>query len=468
MIRPDSRGRPSTVVVGFLSTLALLAVLLFPARASATDPVTRIPRTEDGPGIKVGERTTFHPGFALSIGYDSNIFWRAPNESRPGAAFAAPSAWLNIGNRKVRDGLLDSPARQTIRKVDYFVGASASWRAYLSGLEEVRHAGKLNIDAIARLSVLPGRRFQFDFDEDFNRLAEPMNFPALREQNFNRLLNDAALRFIIRPGGGRLSLSFAYRNQLQFFETGNLPEGNRIVNGVEHETRWRFRDRTGVALRYSMHHTLYLCCAETGTGRNEDNDAHRITVGFVGQVARKWALDVFAGWGLAFYRNDISGKEASNFSGFIGHGAVSYFPTVKSQIQFRVYRTFSDTLFGNYFSDIGGEITGKHTFRTRTTLYAGASVFGRWTEALPQPTTDPNPETDLIESYINAPGLTRQDLMFAGVVQLEQALGKYFVLALRYHATLDETDFAVVYVGGPTDYLRFNRHMVMLIAAVRY
>lgn len=71
--------------------LGLLAALLlaWPATAAA-GPEINIPRAEDGPGIKAGQRSTFHPGFALVTGLDSNVFVNAKREPRPASGQVGP------------------------------------------------------------------------------------------------------------------------------------------------------------------------------------------------------------------------------------------------------------------------------------------------------------------------------------------------------------------------------------------
>ncbi len=78
-----------------------------------------IPRAEDGRGIKVGERSTFHAGFSLGLGLDSNVYSNARDEDRTVSSFMWPSAWIGIGNRDIRDGLLMTPAERSGRWFDY-------------------------------------------------------------------------------------------------------------------------------------------------------------------------------------------------------------------------------------------------------------------------------------------------------------------------------------------------------------
>lgn len=428
------------------------------------NPATQVPRTADGPGLKFGKNSTFHGGAALAVGFDSNVFSEARGHDPRRAAFGQPTVWLSVQNRPLRAGMLDTPAKSEARKVDYYFGVLAGWRMYMTGQPTVWQASKLNLAVTGRVMFAPGRRFSVAIEEDFYRLAEPTNFEALREFNFNRLDHSGALRFIIRPSGGRLSLNLAYRNELLYFESTAFDRrglSDRVVNGAETETKYRFRDRSAFAVRYSYHHTYYFCCNEVGTGRNEDSHAHRLLGGFVGQLGRKVVLDVFGGWGWGLYQQDHNGPNHKNF---IGHVALGVYPTPRTAIGLRFGRSFHDALWGNYLTDLGGSLAAEHVFRWNMRLYAGLGAYGRRYAGLPIPGQD----TQDIVAYTAAPGFVRRDTLVAFNTQLEQPFGKYLVVGLRYAVVADLTDFVVEYSNGYTNPGRFVRNLLMGFVAVRY
>ncbi|MCY1009685.1 hypothetical protein OV079_29800 [Nannocystis pusilla] len=122
--------------------MALSIRLAHAAGSNATgNLIGGVPRTEDGAGIKLGPRSTFHPGFALMVGGDSNVFWNRRGDHggvRP-AALVMPVAWLGIGNREVRDGVLQSEVEaQQDRKIDYNIRLTAGYRAFMARAEEIR------------------------------------------------------------------------------------------------------------------------------------------------------------------------------------------------------------------------------------------------------------------------------------------------------------------------------------------
>jgi len=465
-IRAPSRRRPfgqwaSRSVIA-LAAAAGLTAAAGPARAD-------IPQTQDGPGIKVGQRSTLHPGFALIFGADSNVFWTNKQDRggvRP-AAMAMPTAWIGIGNRKVRDAILQTPTGKSDRKVDYNLRVSAGYRAYLAGDADIRKQSRFNFTLDGHFIFAPGRRFSVAFDESFARLAEPRNYAAGPEFNYNRLDHRGALTATLRPGGGRLTLSVAYLNELLYYEAADIFIADRLVNGVATEAKWRFAPRSSLIARYSFKYNYYLCCSETGTGRNEDSFHHRALFGYRGQVSKKMIVEALAGYGRGDYLYDT--VTPADFSGFIGMATLSYYPTLRTNIFVQGSRSFHDSLFGNYFADVGGRIGAAHTFPWRMFAALQMAVIGRRYEGLPVPGQD----IDTITGYENiygdfAASVARKDTIFSLESRLEQPLGKLFVVALRYNLSVETSPFIALYGNGYVDYAGFVKHVAMAIGAVRF
>ncbi|MBX7081429.1 MAG: hypothetical protein K1X88_19665 [Nannocystaceae bacterium] len=429
-----------------------------------------IPRAEDGRGVKVGERSTFHAGFALGLGVDTNVYSNARTEDKVASSFLWPSTWIGIGNREIRDGLLMTPAERSGRWFDYNISLLGGFRQYLSRQADVRSVPRFSIGTQVRLAILPGRKFSIHLDEDFFRGASAGNYQALGSVlNFNRIDHRGQLTMILRPGGGRLSFAVGYRSQYLHFENDNLFKSNRIMNGFYHETKWRFLPRSSIVLNYTMDYTYYVdCCSNPGTGRNEDNYAHRLLAGYRGQLAQKVALEAMAGWGGGFYRTDPNGP---SFNSFIGRAAVNYFPTLRSLIHVALYRNYQDSLFGNYYVDNGGTLAVGHQFRWRMIGHLGFNVAARKIAGLPVIGV----EIDNVASYTGpGAGQYQRKTAIVGVdAKLEQPLGKVFALSLGYNLVADTRPFYVEYQqqnnsgDNQVDNLSYFRHLVTLVLAVR-
>jgi hypothetical protein len=465
--------RQSWPLDGLRRTGALLALcvglvcLLWASAASAT-PLNRV---EDGRGIKVGERSTFHPGFALATGVDTNVFYEDSAEGTQAAAFMVPTAWAGIGNRQVRDGLLMSPAERSGRILDYNISGILGFRQYLARRDTVLRQSRLSGGLQLRLHLLPGRRFSAVLDEDFFRYAQPSNYDAGADFNFNRIDHRGALTFYLRPGGGRLSFAAGYRNQLLRFQnpTQDIARGNRMVNGMLGEIKWRFLPKSSVLFQYTFDYTLYLdCCQDVGAGRNEDSFAHRIQGGYRGQILKKVTFDALVGWGLGFYRDDPNGP---NFGSFIGQVGFNYYPGPRSVIHASVYRQFQDSLLGNYFTDIGGRVAGRHQFRWNMIAGLGANVLRRRYSGLPVPSFEDNDIDDYEGSGDD--GFARNDTMFILDAKIEQPLGKIWALALTYDLTVDAANYLTFFTqtdnngNRAVDIAGYNKSVLMLLAAVR-
>ncbi len=430
-----------------------------------------IPRTEDGNGLKVGERSTFHGGLALATGVDSNVYHQDTKDlgGPVVAGFVWPSAWLGIGNRQLRDGLLMTPPERSGRIMDYNISVLGGFRQYLQKLAVVRQAPRFSIGTQIRLAFLPGRKFSAHFDEDFFYGSAPSNWVTSgRDQNFNRIDHRGQLAFYFRPGGGRFSLALGYRSQWLYFFDPSMYRGNRLVNGLMHETKWRFLPRSSIVLSYTMDFTYYTnCCAQPGTGRKEDNYAHRLLVGYRGAAFKKFTFEAMVGWGGAFYRQDKIPIDADpNFNSFIGNLGVSYFPTLRSLVHVGLYRNYQDALFGNFYVDNGGRIALEHEFRWRMVGSLGVNVASRRYKNLPVPGPAPNGEDDRIAGY-DPNELEIRSAVVMGGVKVEQKLGKLFSIAAGYNIFVDTANFAVLYENGATDYLGYVKHLAMVLASVR-
>lgn len=423
-----------------------------------------IPRTEDGQGIKLGPRSTFHPGFALMFGADSNVFWNRAGDVggiRP-AAIIMPVAWLGIGNREVRDNVLQSaPEAAKDRNIDYNLRLTAGYRALFAGGDDIRKLPRFSLDLNGHVVAFPGRKFSLFATEFFSRYADPRNYDAGVGYNYNRIDHRLGAGFIVRPGGGRLSVTAAYQNELLYFEAQDVYSGDRYVHGASTELKWRVAPRSAILAAYSFTHSYYFSCDnEVDHDCNEDSNAHRVMFGFRGQIATRWTLDALVGYGAGLYYDDQNGP---NFRGFIGGARAAFYPTLRTQIFAQFDRAFSDSLYGNYFTDISGRLGALHSFRWRMYAELNVAVIGRRYAGLPVP----RQETAVIE-YQAAPGLVRSDTLVAASARVEQPFGRYFVLGARYDFVLDRTDFAARFPGGLVDYGGFAKHIAMVVTAVRF
>jgi hypothetical protein len=471
--RPTAQvARPSAGLWSLLTTVLVGLCWLWPSIAHANG-ARNLPRAPDGEGIKVGKKSKFHGGFALPVGVDSNIFNEASNETPRVGAFLYPTAWAGVGSRDVIKGVLQTPPERTSRLADYNIGLIAGFRQFMSGEETIRTVPRFSFGAGVRLSILPGRRFEIRIADDVFRGANPGNVESVGTAfNFNRVEQTGTLDFIARPGGGRLSLSLGYRNRYMRFGDGQLSLNNHMRHGVGHETKWRFLPKSALVFNYTFDWTFYTdCCVSVGLGRNEDSFAHRLQGGYRGQIGKKVAIEALVGWGFGYYRDDPNGP---NFNSFIGSAGLSYFPTLRTTLALKGGRSFSDSLFGNYFVDNGASFSAAHRFRWRMNLESGVGVIGRTYSGLPVP----GEEVDFIAGYEGrgAAGFQARDTLFTLQTKLDQPLGRIFSVGLNYTLLVDSTVFRVTYnLDQPlpdgettvTDELGYIKHMAWIYGAIR-
>lgn len=442
--------------------LAACFVLGISGRASAG--VRQIPRAVDGEGLSVGTKAKFHGGVALPIGVDSNVFNEDRDEGTRAALYTYPTAWASIGSREVVGGVLQTPAERTERVFDYNVAAIGGYRQFITTNERVRSQPKVSVGSVVRLAFLPGRSFEIRLDEDFFRGANPGNFESIgTEFNFNRIEHDGSLRFIGRPGGGRLALMLGYRNSLLRFEDSNLGRGNSMRNGLMHETKWRFFPRSALVFNYTFDWNLYTdCCSEIGAGRNEDSFTHRLQAGFRGQMGKRFVVSALAGWGFGYYRDDPNGP---NFNSFIADAGVSYFPTLRTQLSLVGFRRFQDSLFGNFYVDNGVSANAQHEFPWRMRVNAGAGFIDRSFRGL----SEPGFETTRIVAYrgAGADDLRADGSLVTLLAGVDQPIGRLFAVGMSYTLLIDAVDFSVEYANGSVDEVGYLKHMAWVFGALR-
>lgn len=414
--------------------------------------------------MDIGANTKFHAGLAAVVGFDSNVFSLHPDEGSQVAGYVFPSAWLGIGNRPLVDGVLMSPPERTERIIDYNLSVISGFRQYIARDEIVRSQPKLSVGTQGRFYLLPGRRFSLHLDEDFFRGADTSNYRVDgRLFNFNRIDHKGRLTMFLRPGGGRLSLSLGYDSELLRFAEVDVARGNRLVHGLTHETKWRFLPKSAVVFQYAFAYTTYLdCCTDVGRGRNEDSFAHRLMGGFRGLIGRKINLEVLVGWGLTNYRYDPNGPD---FNSFIGRATFDYYPTLTTRLHAAVYRSFSDSLWGNYFVDNGANLLASHTFRWRMRASLGFGVVGRFYHGLPEPGVEDTSILGYEGRSVDA--LRQQSTLISLEAGLEQPVRKIFSFQLTYQLLSNLTDTTVLYDEGVPNQLGFTKQLLWLMAAVR-
>ncbi len=461
--RPGSQRRSRPALL--LALLALVLLWFGYAPITRASPSSRVlPQAEDGEGIKVGQRSRFHPGFGLGFGFDGNVFAEDRSESPAQAAFMIATGWVGLGNREVREGMLDTPPERTNRLADYNLRLVLGFRQYLNRRPDIVRQSRFNLGTEIRLAALPGRKFSIDVNESLYRFAEPLNIKSGADHNFNRISHRGSLRFTLRPGGGRVGISAGYISEVLRFQQDDPSVNNsdRIVNGALGEIKWRFFPRSSLFTRYTFRHTYYSCCKEPGTGRNEDNYAHRLVAGYRGQVGKKVALGGEVGWGWAFYRADDDGPD---FKGPIGQVSMDYFPRMRTRLHLGAFRSFNDSLFGNFFVDLGARALFSHIWRWRMVTEVGAGVMWREYRGIPQPGV----EIDNVTSYSGGgDGSNRSDVLVTLLARAEQPLGRFFALALTYELTVDSTSFATTFNTGLRNDAGFVRHLLLVFGAVRF
>ena len=191
------RLRLSTLVVPFVC--GVTSVAWAQVMTSATGPTLETmsyglqgisPR--NGPvGAKLGEGTLLHLALGADVGYDSNVFYQ---KTPTGAAVAHVTPALDLSNGE-RDGSVPDG-------VFYDLGASLTYREYLSGGDEVRKMRAFNPNVGGLLRFSSRQTFSLSLSDNFARSQDPpysIGAPVITHDR-----NSASLELKVAPGGGRV------------------------------------------------------------------------------------------------------------------------------------------------------------------------------------------------------------------------------------------------------------------------
>ena len=138
----------------------------------------------NGPvGAKLGESTLLHAALGADIGYDSNVFYE--HYSPHGAAVAHVTPALDISNGE-RDGTAPDG-------VFYDLGASLTYREYLSGGDEVRKMRAFNPTLGGLLQLSSKQTLSLSLSDNFNRSQDaPYSRPLRSSPTIATLLRSSS------------------------------------------------------------------------------------------------------------------------------------------------------------------------------------------------------------------------------------------------------------------------------------
>jgi hypothetical protein len=331
--------RPSRIALLSLAASTVAAVAAAPAAAQelylpAVNASNYQPGTPtSGAPLNLGEGFLvggyiIHPGVAVDVGYDSNVFY----EGSGGEASTKlrTTASLTMAN-----------APRTTTFASFAFNGQVSYRRYLQGGDAVIDQSGVSGGLGATLTLNPSGRFGITFVEKFSREREAPYIPRTGALNHNVDLAGAQLRIL--PAGPRLELGLGYTFQYDFYDSQELAKGDNITHALDALGRWKLLPRTYVSIAVSQGFIRWQNQTSAAV-QKVDSNPFRASAGLRSLVTDRFEAGISAGYGAGLYG---SGESPSTV---VGGADVRYQVGSRVALSAGYTHDFSNSLFGNYYT----------------------------------------------------------------------------------------------------------------------
>jgi hypothetical protein len=289
----------------------------------------------NGPiGAKLGEGALLHLALGADIGYDSNVFYEHYSPTGAAVAHVTPAVDLSNGERdgSVPDGVF------------YDLGASLTYREYLSGGKDVRDMRAFNPNVGGLLRFSSRQTLSLSLSDNFARTEDPPY--SSKEAIITHDRNIGSIEFKVAPGGGRIQLLLRYNNVLDLYETTGYQYANNMGNEGVLDLSWRWLPKTAFFMQVAQGVVTYL--KPDSTHPEVASYPLRATAGLRGLLTEKLGLNLAAGYANGFY---ASGNTPSGFGNVVLVGELTYNMSLTSKAGLGYRHDFQNSPFiGNYYN----------------------------------------------------------------------------------------------------------------------
>ena len=335
--------------------LALLGLLLLSTVAYAQVSVTNVdqpapgganvsPGSDTAPpasflggsGIPIGDALVLHPNFALSTGYDTNVFYQNSTDGPDGPEGSALmrfnlGAILGNGPRSPTD--TDEPPRIGVNLVANFI-----WNQYLNSDESIRTQSDLGIGAVGRVQFNAGTTGAFYVQDGFTRAIQPPPEPAQADLNQDK--NVVTVGGTFAPGGGAIQGYANYQFAIDFFERSALDFANRMSHLFTVGAKWQWLPKTQISVETSLGITT-----PSDTTLKSGSFPFRIQAGIATLFTPTIGTLLTAGYGNGFYTS------GPNYSSYLLSAELRWAPLAVVHTAIGYSHTFDDSVVANFFVD---------------------------------------------------------------------------------------------------------------------
>jgi hypothetical protein len=398
--------------------------VLAPLRARAQFSPYGSSLYSEGPGFRLGSAPlVLHPGAAVDIGYDTNVFY---TPQATGSALLRLRAHFDLATLppQVLAGNTGMPP-----KVEFRLSTFVDYREYLTDSSLVRAERSVNFFAAADVGINPRGPFTLRLNDVYVRTVDPRNIEIIPGNKvttpltFTRDTNRVGAIASYRPYGWGLEVGWANYFDLSLYEDKDF----KIANTLQYHTQAYGRLRV-------LPQTLVQLQAESGYIEYSHNPSleavpFRVLLG---------ATTLFTTWlGAAAnvgYGNSFNLKLGS-FSNAIGNAELRFFLPLMARLAVGYAADYYDTLFAAHYLDHHIYINyDQPVVRGVTAHLGGGAHFRHYSNLI-------NPALVGATGYSST---TRDDLVYYVQTQVTYRPLSWMELGLSYNLLGDSTSFKFI------------------------
>ncbi len=455
----------------------------------------------EGAGVRVGD-LELHPGIAGEAGYDSNWFYRAPDNGFansgpalpvvPALAFRiTPSLYLStLGPQRRGEDVVPQPPSVAFR-----AGVNATYREFVglantsppAGLpagtanpNDISQQRNIGGSADMRLDILPEKPLGAGLYASYLRVLQPNIATADPNLAYNRDEVNVGGEIIAQPGSGTLDYHLGYTFHDVIYENTNGQAFDNILNEVTLKGRWKFQPKTALVYAGSLGFLSYVNSAQALSYQGEalvNSMPVRAKIGLNGLITDRLALLALVGWGAGFYDNPANFGAQQQYDSVIGQAELKWYlaagpgvaaPTdvglALSSIALGYNRDFVNSLIGNFYGTDRGYLKFSYFFagRALVTLEGGVAAIEfpniLWGTGTPGAAAGSLRQAAFTD--------TRPDVTLFGEYRFTDAFA--INATVRYTAEFSNVDLASIPGGGQNTQLDMAWSRVEAFLGLRY
>jgi hypothetical protein len=296
----------------------------------------------EGPGIKLGEALVLHPGVALGLGYDTNLFYSSdtPGDPATGVAYIAVRPAVDLATLSAQRG------GGTPHTLDFRLHMGADVRALLSGDSSVNQHWSVNLESGMVLALFPFGNYALDLFNNYVRSSVPPYNVTRTSDNINSDQNQLGLRLKLRPGGQRLEIAVQYMFAFYLFEGGLFSDKNDLINSFQLRVSWKFFPKTALYLQASEDINSYIT---QGGATPPTAFPFRVVLGVIGLITAKLSVNANIGYANSFTQSNANQPNAASYNMVIGLIEGTWKPTLTTSVSLGYRHDFVQALIGTFY-----------------------------------------------------------------------------------------------------------------------